>query len=176
MARKQRNHQKRKSASPKASRPYMPGYGLPKSTRGLLPWKWAEQRLKKNHNYWIITVRPDDRPHAMVVWGLWMDGIFYFSTGRQSRKARNLSQNANCIIGTERADQAVVVEGVAEEVGDVELRRRFLRIYEKKYDWDMASFEEGILSLKEPIYAVRPKVVFALDEEKFQSAATRWMF
>jgi len=154
----------------------MPGYGLPKSSKGLLPWKWAEERLKKNHNYWIITVRGDGRPHAMVVWGLWMDGIFYFSTGRRSRKAKNLGENANCIIGTERADQAVVVEGIAEEVGDVELRRRFLKIYEKKYHWDMASFEEGILSLKEPIYAVRPKVVFALDEKKFQSAATRWVF
>jgi hypothetical protein len=31
----------------------MPGYGLPKGSSGLLPWKWAEQRLKKSHNYWI---------------------------------------------------------------------------------------------------------------------------
>jgi hypothetical protein len=25
----------------------MPGYGLPKTKKGLLPWKWAEDRLKK---------------------------------------------------------------------------------------------------------------------------------
>jgi len=154
----------------------MPGYGLPKGTKGLLPWKWAEHQLKKSHNYWVVTVRPDGRPHLMIVWGLWMDGRFYFSSGRQSRKAKNLSANDRCAIGTDQADHAVVLEGIAEEVGDVELRRRFLRLYEKKYDWDMSSFEEPILTLKEPIYAVRPTVVFALDEKKSLNAATRWRF
>jgi nitroimidazol reductase NimA-like FMN-containing flavoprotein (pyridoxamine 5'-phosphate oxidase superfamily) len=154
----------------------MPGYGLPKGTKGLLPWKWAEARLKKSHNYWIVTVRPDGRPHLMIVWGLWLDGAFYFSTGRKSRKAKNLAANVNCTIGTEEAHRAVIVEGIAEEVSDIEMRRKFIRIYEKKYDWDMASFEEPILSLKEPIYAVRPVVVFALDEKKFLNAATRWQF
>ena len=36
------------SRAPNASRPHMPGYGLPKGTKGLLPWGWAEQRLKKS--------------------------------------------------------------------------------------------------------------------------------
>jgi hypothetical protein len=70
----------------------------------------------------------------------------------------------------------VIVEGTAEEVGDVELRRKFLRLYERKYDFDMSSFKEPILSLKEPIYVVRPKVIFGLDEKKSLNAATRWLF
>jgi hypothetical protein len=41
---------KKKSAPPKASRPFMPGYGLAKGTKGLLPWKWADEGLKKSHN------------------------------------------------------------------------------------------------------------------------------
>ena len=89
----------------------MPGYGLPKGKEGLLPWTWAEQRLKRSHNYWISTTRPDGRPHMMVIWGLWMDGAFYFSSGAESRKARNLAKNPHCVIGTEKADEAVVVEG-----------------------------------------------------------------
>ena len=28
--------------------PFMPGYGLPEGSKGLLPWSWAEQRLKKS--------------------------------------------------------------------------------------------------------------------------------
>jgi len=48
----------------------MPGYGLPKGTKGLLRWSWAEQRLTKSHNYWITTIKPDGNPHTMVVWGL----------------------------------------------------------------------------------------------------------
>ncbi len=87
---------------PKSSRPNIPGYGLPEGTKGLLPWSWAEQRLRKSHNYWITTVKPDGSPHAsphtMVVWGLWQDGLFLFSTGSQSRKARNLAENPKCIV------------------------------------------------------------------------------
>ena len=33
------------SRAPRASRPHMPGYGLPEGTEGLMPWQWAEQRL-----------------------------------------------------------------------------------------------------------------------------------
>src|SRR5579863_1986641 len=106
---------KRKSAqNPKPSRIATPGYGFPKGTKGLLPWSWAEQRLKKSHNYWITTVRPDGSPHTMVVWGLWQDGRLLFSTGSKTRKARNLAQNANCVVCTELANEAVIVQGVAE--------------------------------------------------------------
>jgi Pyridoxamine 5'-phosphate oxidase len=154
----------------------MPGYGLPKGSKGLLPWSWAEQRLKKSHNYWITTVKADRSPHTMVVWGLWLEGQFLFSTGRQSRKARNLEKNQHCIVCTGHANQAVIVEGIAENTTDVALRRDFLKRYERKYDFDMSGFEADILSLKEPVYAVRPVVVFGLDEKKFLKAATRWRF
>jgi hypothetical protein len=163
-------------SKPKASRPHMPGYGLPKGTKGLLPWSWAQQRLKKSHNYWITTAKPDRSPHTMVVWGLWWDGWFLFSTGRQSRKARNLAKNQHCVVCTEHADQAVIVEGIAEDTTDVALRRVFLKRYERKYAFDMSGFEADILNLKEPVYAVRPLVAFGLDEKKFLNAATRWRF
>ncbi len=45
----------RKPASPTAERPHMPGYGLSTSGRGLLPWKWARDRLTRSHNYWMVT-------------------------------------------------------------------------------------------------------------------------
>jgi len=44
--------------------------------------------LKKSRQYWIATTRPDGRPHVMVVWALWMDGVLYFATGSTSRKAK----------------------------------------------------------------------------------------
>ncbi len=56
----------RKKTEPKASRPHMPGYGLPKGRKGLLPWKWALERLQNSHNYWIATTRADSSPHVMV--------------------------------------------------------------------------------------------------------------
>src|SRR5579863_7537459 len=120
---------------PKSSRPHIPGYGLPDGSKGLLPWSWAEQRLRKSHNYWITTVKPDCSPHVMVVWGLWQDGRLLISTGSQTRKARNLAHNPNCVVCTEHAQEAVIVEGVAE-IADVAARRKFLSSYGRKYDWD----------------------------------------
>jgi hypothetical protein len=154
----------------------MPGYGLPRDKKGLLPWRWAEERLTKSHNYWVATGRPDGTPHLMIVWGLWIDGGFYFSTGRQSRKAKNLAARKECVISTENADRAVIMEGVAEKATDVAFLRRMLKLYEKKYKFDMSSMENDILNLKEPIYLVRPTVVFGLDEKQSLNSATRWKF
>lgn len=158
----------------------MPGYGLPEGSKGLLPWTWAEQRLKKSHNYWITTVKPGGTaqsfaPHTMVVWGLWQDGRFLFSTGSKSRKARNLAQNANCIVCTEHAHEAVIIEGTAE-IADLPARRKFLLKCERKYNFDMSKMKPDILSMKEPIFAVRPRVVFGLWEEEFIEKSTRWTF
>ena len=165
----------RPSRRPPASRIATPGYGFPKGTKGLLPWSWAEQRLKKSHNYWITTVKPDGSPHPMVVWGLWQDGRLLFSTGSTSRKARNLERNTNCVVCTEHAQEAGVVEGVPE-IADLAARRKFLPAYEKKYKFDMSSMKDGILSMKEPVFSVRPRVAFALWEKYFQSKSTRWKF
>jgi hypothetical protein len=162
-------------STPKASRPQAPGYGFPESSKGLLPWSWSEQRLKKSHNYWITTVKPDGSPHTMVVWGLWQDGRFLFSTGSKSRKARNLEQNPKCVVCNEDAHEAVIVEGVAE-VADVAARKKMLPVYERKYKFDMSSMKDDILAMKEPVFAVRPRMVFAMWEKHFQSKATRWKF
>jgi hypothetical protein len=163
------------SKAPKSSRPQAPGYGFPAGTKGLLAWSWAEQRLKKSHNYWITTVRPDGSPHVMVVWGMWQDGRFLFSTGSKSRKAQNLAQNPHCVVSTEHAHEAVIVEGVAE-IADVAARRKMIPAYERKYDWDLSKMKDDMLSMKEPVFAVRPKIVFALWEKYFQTKSTRWRF
>ncbi len=166
---------KKKEGAPQSTRPHARGYGFPKGKKGLLPWSWAEQRLKKSHNYWITTVRPDCSPHTMVVWGLWQDGRFLFGTGSQSRKARNLAKNSRCIVCTEDAHEAVILEGVAE-IADVEARRKLIPAYQRKYDWDLSSMQDDLLSMKEPVFAVRPQVVFALWEKYFQTKSTRWQF
>jgi Pyridoxamine 5'-phosphate oxidase len=163
------------SRKPHSSRIAAPGYGFPKGSKGLQPWSWAERRLKQSHNYWITTVKQDGSPHSMVVWGLWQDGRFVFSTGSKSRKARNLAVNVNCVVCTEDASEAVIVEGVAE-IADVAARRKFLPVYEKKYKFDMSTMKDGILSMNEPVFAVRPRVVFGLWEKHFQTKSTRWKF
>ena len=161
---------------PRATRPAIPGYGLPKDKKGLLPWKWAEDRLKKSRQYWIATTRPDGRPHVMIVWALWMNGLLYFSTGKQSRKAKNLAENPHCTMCNEKADEGVILEGVVERERDVQRIREFIRLYEKKYKWKLGKMAEALLSLEDPVYFLRPEVGFGFWEKKFAPTATRWLF
>jgi len=69
----------------------------------------------------------------------------------------------------------VIVEGVAE-IADVAARRKLIPIYEKKYKFDLSTMKEDLLSMKEPVFAVRPRIVFALWEKHFQGKSTRWKF
>lgn len=160
---------------PRSSRIHAPGYGFPTTTKGLLPWSWAEQRLKKSHNFWMTTVKSDGAPHTMVVWALWAEGRLLISTGSESKKAKNLAANPHCVICTENAAEAVIVEGVAENA-DLAQRRKLVAHYERKYKFDMSTMKDDIFSMKEPVYAIRPRVVFGLYEKKFQQSATRWSF
>lgn len=165
-----------RNKTPKTTRPNIPGYGLPKSKKGLLPWKWAEHRLKKSRQYWIATTRPDGRPHVMVVWALWMDGAIYFSTGVNTVKAKNLVSNPHCTICTENAAEAVIVEGAVETERNIETIRRFIPQYEKKYKWKLGEMGENLVALKDPLFYLRPTVAFGLWEKKFATSATRWIF
>jgi pyridoxine/pyridoxamine 5'-phosphate oxidase len=158
------------TARPTPSRPYMPGYGVPAGHKGILPWKWAERRLKQSHNYWLITTRPDGTPHAMPVWGVWVESMFVFSTARESRKAKNLGANPNCVVCNELAKEAVIVEGVVTEVTDPSQIKEFGRPYSRKYKPWKLDPSMG------PIFVVRPRAVFAMYEKKFANAATKWIF
>ncbi len=156
---------------PIASRPHMPGYQMEAVADGLLPWSWAEERFGSSHNYWVSTVRSDGRPSASAVWGLWLDGRFWFSCASNSRKALNLAQNAHCIVTTERADEAVIMEGLAQPVRGRELLARFVEAYKAKYDWVMDPDDDGY-------FIVTPRVVFGFIEtaDRFGKTATRWTF
>ena len=157
--------------TPKASRPHMPGYGLLPADqgKGLKPWSYAVERLTRARNYWISTTRPDGRPHAVPIWGLWLRDEFAFSTGARSRKARNLEANACVVIGVEPADDSIVLEGEAQLIEDAAWKREFVAAYEAKYGWAMES---------EPMYSVRPTVAFFFSsaEGEFVGGATRWTF
>jgi hypothetical protein len=167
---KKRTKQRTRTAvlAPNSSRPHMPGYGISKSKKGILPWKWALDRLGKSRQYWIATTRPDGSPHVMLIWGLWLDDGFYFSTGKNSRKARNLAANPRCVICSDNSAEAVIVEGAVDPASSEKLPPIFAA-YKKKYKLDVST-------MGEPLYRVRPSVAFGLMEKKFAGTATRWMF
>lgn len=162
---------------PKASRPLWPDALQNPSgeTTGLKPWQWALERLEKSHNYWIATSRPDGRPHLMLVWGIWWQDVFWFSTGPRTRKAKNIVADPHVVIGTEKADEAVVLEGVAEEIKDRAIWKQFAEVYNRKYGGDLGPLLESSGGC---VFRVKPQVAFGQDEhaENFTDSVTRWHF
>jgi hypothetical protein len=162
---------------PKASRPRWPDavQHPSKDLSALKPWPWALERLEKSHNYWIATTRPDGRPHLMLVWGIWWKDAFWFSTGPRTRKAKNIAGDPHVVISTEKADEAVILEGAAEEVKDRSVWKQLAQIYNGKYGGDVYTILE---SCGGNVYRVVPRQAFGQDEhaKNFTDAVTRWHF
>jgi pyridoxine/pyridoxamine 5'-phosphate oxidase len=149
------------------------GYGIPSEGSGadLLPWSMVEEWLTKSRNYWVSTASPARRPHAMPVWGLWLDGGVMFSTGRTTRKARNIAANPDVIIHLESGDDVCILEGRIEAVRDADVLRRFDDAYETKYN-----LRPDAVDSSDPAYILRPRVVLTWLEKDFPNTATRWTF
>lgn len=154
----------------------MPGYGIRPAEEGtgLLPWSWAEERLSASRNYWVASIWPDGRPHAMPVWGMWHEGTFWFSSSRPSRKSRNLLADPRCVITTEDAESPVVVEGIAELITDPHDLATMLALENAKYstDYGIDMMDPALNSC----FRVRPRWVFGLQAGDFTGSPTRWDF
>ena len=107
-------------------------------------WDDVAQRLSDAQLYWLVTVRTDGRPHAVPLCGVWRDGAFYFCTGEQEQKMRNLEHDPHVVVtaGPLGVDgwaygKDIAVEGVATPVADDALLRELAAEWERKYagDW-----------------------------------------
>ena len=167
------------NSQPMAGRPDVPAdYGLASPSEGeLLPWSWAEERLVASRNYWIVTVRPSGRSHAMPVWGAWFDGAFHFGTGAKSRKGRNIAADPRAAVHLESGDEVVVLEGVMAEVtDDAEVIRRFEEVFNPKYGFGPGSEAMDLVEMGAVVYRMAPRVAFGWTEATFPQNATRWVF
>ena len=162
--------QLRERIEPRPDRPDMEGYGIATDPEGMLLWGWASAALAAARNYWIGTTRPDGRPHAAPVWGIWLDETFYFGTGPTSCKGRNLAVNPAIVVHLESGDDSVILEGVAEPLTDASLLERYADAYEAKYQFRPDT------SKPEGTYMLRPRVAFGWRERDFPTSATRWRF
>jgi len=160
-------------SGPRADLPRMaPIFGL-KPRKQYLPWSHAEERLAKARNYWIVTADAAGHPHAVPVWGLWVDGALYWGTARDSRKWRNIELNPNIVVHLESGDDPVIVEGTAREAdpnSNSELFEKLKRASEQKYGTWMPPQPEHVT------IEVRPRKVLAWSEQNMPKTATRWTF
>jgi len=111
----------------------------------------------------------------MLVWGVWWQDAFWFSTGPRTRKAKNIAADPHCVIGTEKADEAVILEGIAEKIKDRSVWKQIAEVYNRKYGGDV---EPLLMSSGGCVFRVKPQIAFGQDEhaENFTESVTRWHF
>lgn len=126
-ARNRLDHQTSRLVLPK-------GYRAPSDDGELLPWSGIVERIEQALNYWLATTRPDGRPHVTPVWGVWVDGAFYFNGIPTARWARNLATNPSLAVHLESGTDVVILEGVAEDlVTDPGIGARVIDAWMAKY-------------------------------------------
>src|SRR4051812_4698936 len=99
---------------------------------GLAPLEWADIRSRldrglpqapgtggpNRHTSWLSTINADGSPHVTAVGALWLDGAFWFETGQQSRKGRNIARDPRCALSMATEEFDLVVDGEALKVTD----------------------------------------------------------
>jgi hypothetical protein len=163
----------KETKQPDPSRPYVPGYGIPGTNEGLLPWSYVQERMQTAMNYWISTANAKGQPHATPVWGVWVEDIFYFDGSPKTRRGREMAANPLVSVHLEDGSQVVILEGEVHELKQaaLELRQKISAAYKSKYSQrgyapDPDTWKQGGL------YAFRPQLVFAWTQ--FPQDTTRW--
>jgi general stress protein 26 len=147
-------------------------YGVKRTQKGMVSWSRAEKRLTNAHNYWLITSQTNGRAHAAPVWGLWLEGSFWFSTDPNSRKGRDIARNPYAVLHLESGDDVVIVEGIAEQLtSKSRLLAGFVESYKKKYGFQL---DTSIPSYG--VYRVKTRLAYAWAEKDLPKSATRWTF
>ena len=173
-----------------ASKKNLDGYGAP-----IIPWEKVQKRLQQKisqapktggpdrHTAWLATTNPDRKPHVMPVGILYIDDVFYFTSGPKTRKARNIARNPNSVISIATHDFDLVVEGSATKVVDTSHLQRIADAF-KKEGWEPTVVKGGLTakysapSAGPPpwnVYEVKPETIFALGTAD-PYGATRWNF
>ena len=162
-------------------RPTVDGYGIPGDLDGVLPWEWAQERLLSSRCYWVATADADGRPHAMPVWGVWLDDPegFFFSCAPGARKARNLAANPAVTVAAEGTREVVSVEGRAAALESAPDQEQAGMAFFAKYGHEMPDMNEDEVAAfvaENASFLVRPEKAFGVIEtaEEFGPRATRW--
>ena len=157
---------------PTPERPYIPeSYGFNSATRHIPPdWESIREQLRSSRNYWICSVSPDGYPHALPVWGVWVENHLYFVTKRSSKKGRNLLSNPKVAIHLESGDNVVAFQGRAVELVERQHLAKVAAIYSEKYNGDQINLDSEV------VFELVARLAFTWLERNYHETATRWRF
>ena len=95
----------------------------------------VEHRLQTEQNLWLATVRPNNKPHLVPIWFVWVAEKIYLCTGADSVKVRNLTQNPQVSIALEDGTQPLVMEGMARLIERPPAA--VVDTFQRKYEWNI---------------------------------------
>jgi general stress protein 26 len=133
-------------------------------------WTDAEARLAAAQIAWIVTVRPDGRPHATPMVPVVHGGKVYFHTGSTEVKYANLQANPHVLVlaGDTGWDRGldVAVDGVAAPVTDDAVLRQLAELYGGRWDgrWQL-DIQDGAVTSESPdvqvvVFEVTPRTAY----------------
>lgn len=94
------------------------------------------ERLERERNVWLCTLRPDGSPHVTPVWFVYLADTFWIGSGERNRKVRNVLADPRVSLALEDGDAPCVAEGHAR-LHNRPLRPDILAALARKYDgWD----------------------------------------
>lgn len=72
-----------------------------------------EQHLFNDQVIWLITVRPNGRPHAALVGFFWTGEAILILTPPTTQKVQNLRRNPDVVLALNHGDDSITIEGKA---------------------------------------------------------------
>lgn len=89
------------------------GYGNPTT---LLQWDAVRQDLEAASQYWVASIRPDGRPHAVPRDGIWLDDTWYYGGSPKTVHNHNLQHNPEVVMHVGDGLKAIIVEGQSKHM------------------------------------------------------------
>jgi Pyridoxamine 5'-phosphate oxidase len=123
----------------------------------------------KRHTAWLTTINSDGSPHVTPVGVAQLGGVWYFTSGAGTRKARNIAADPRCVVSVATQPFDLVIEAsTARVTGAEELRSvadNYVRLgWPTQVDGDALTAEYSAPSAGPPpwqVYKITPVTVFA---------------
>jgi F420H(2)-dependent biliverdin reductase len=101
----------------------------------------VKERLSKERNIWIATVRRNGRPHIVPVWFACVDDRIYVCIEPQSVKGRNLAGNQNVALALEDGSHPIICEGEGRFL-ERPWPEPVVDAFREKYQWSISSEQQ----------------------------------
>jgi len=88
------------------------------------PGTRSDNRGPQRYTCWLHSLNADGSPHANAVGATWSDERFWFVTGLDTRRGRNLARDPRCVLAVSLRELDLVIEGRAALVQDPALLAR----------------------------------------------------